>query len=173
MTMMGIRTPGQELVSVHTKKYADDTKEMADSGFFLRYFREGLRNYLGPNPLLAVEMEDCRHCFGELYPVIFTIVLSIGEEGKRRAYRLPFKARRVDGNSYTIESRGGGTGPGALSMLLVTPDENTRTYRKIIERFQGQFGENREHGLNIDDGTTMPMPDASGSPHDAGSSGVA
>lgn len=173
MTMMGILTPGQRLIGEHTKRYADDAREMAGSGFFLRYFRDGLRNYLGHNPLLAVEMEDCRHCFGELYPVIFTIVLSIGEEGKRRAYRLPFKARRKEENSSTIESRGGGTGSAALTVNVVTPDENTRTYGTIIARFQAQFGENGAHGLNINDGTTTPLPDASASPHDAEGTGVA
>lgn len=173
MTMLGILTPGQKLVTEHTNRYAADAKKMEDDCFFLRYFREGLRRYLGSNPLLAVEMEECRHCFGEPYPVIFTVVLSIGEPGMKRTYCLPCKARWVDEKSYAIESHSEGTVLDALSMTLETPDENNTTYQKIIERFQWQFGEKGKYRLNIDDGSAEPMPDAAATPCDAEGTGVA
>lgn len=181
MTMLGIRTHGQILVSEHTKKYAADARETLEDCHFLRYLRAGLREYLGTNsPLdhgddapLAIELEDCRHCFGALYPVTFTIVLSISYEGTWKTYRLHFKARQIEEKSYTLESCPGGTALGALPMRLDAPDENTRTYRKIIERFQWQFGEKGTYRLNIDNDSWAPMPDAAATPCDAEGTGAA
>lgn len=153
MTLPGMLTRGQKLVGEHTNRYAADAKAMEEDCLFLRYFREGLRRYLGPGSELAVEMEDCSHCFGEPYPVSFTIALSIGVPERRETFRLPLMARRLDDQScaaYAVVSRTPGSGLGAFHMILATPDENDQAYERIIDCFQRQFGEKGKHALDID-----------------------